>query len=171
MNWSIPKGGSWQTLAPSFCTEVQVVVSEVSQPLATEINLSDGPRKGKSSINTWRENASCSEQQKPVKTEREPCVETERVWVLGSSPEGICNHLYSLTVSFFFFFLNFHSVDRCTLRVRLLSSQRPCVALHPQSAKPRPLHCACVPITWIGCLRKQDGLREMRRCGVMAGII
>ena len=35
MNWSIPKGGSWNTLASSLCTEVWVEVSEVTKPLVT----------------------------------------------------------------------------------------------------------------------------------------
>ena len=100
MNWSIPKGKSQYTLASSLCSEVQVEVSEVTKPLATQMDLSDGPLKGKSSINIWRENASCSGQQKPTQTERELSVETKTVWVLGSSPEGICNHLSSLTVIF-----------------------------------------------------------------------
>ena len=66
------------------------------------------------------------------------------VWVLGSSPEGICNLLPSLTVSFLVF-LNFHAVDHCKLHVCLLSSQWPCVAIYFQSVKRRPLHYTCVP--------------------------
>ena len=42
-----------------------------------------------------------SGQWKSAQTERELSVETKTVWVLESSPEGICNHLSSLTVSFF----------------------------------------------------------------------
>ena len=101
----------------------------------------------------WRENALCSGQQKPTQREREPYVETNTVWTLRSSPEGICNHVSSLTVIFVvvvgcFKFFILLIAESCLF---VYSSQRPRVALYFQSVKPRPLHFAYVPIPWIGC--------------------
>ena len=88
--------------------------------------------KGQKFYKHMEGNVLYSGQWKSAQTERELSVETKTVWVLESSPEGICNHLSSITVRFFFFFFfsNFNVVDLYKQRVCLLSSQRPGVALY-----------------------------------------